>query len=392
MAVKRRIAPAEAPSAGAPVAAKPAADHTILVGDTTPYCVSPGSSIRDVIARIDSANQGLALLVDAKCRLLATITDGDVRRAFLAGADLGQPIESLLDGGLQRINPTPITAPAGTEPVRLLQLMNQHLIRHVPLVDGAGRLTGLALLSQLVRESDMPLQAVIMAGGFGSRLRPLTEETPKPMLPVGDRPLLDRTLEGLRQAGIRNVNITTHFMADKIREHIGDGSAFGMSVQYNHEREPLGTAGALRLIDCTTDEPLLVINGDVLTTVNYLAMLDFHREHSARLTMGVRHCSINVPYGVVECDGEVVRAIREKPKVSFFFNAGIYLIEPDVRRHIPAGRPFDMTDLIDAMIAEGEPVVSFPIHEYWIDIGRHDDYERAQIDVRNGSLGTTAGG
>ena len=391
MAVKRPIAPAEAPRADAPTAAKPAADHTILVGDTTPYCVPPGSSIRDVIARIDKASQGLALIVDARRRLHATITDGDICRAILAGANLDQSIETLLDGGLQRINPAPITAPDGTEPVRLLQLMNQHLIRHVPLVDGRGRLTGLALLSQLVRETDLPLQAVIMAGGFGSRLRPLTEETPKTMLPVGDRPLLERTLEGLRQAGIRNVNITTHFMADKIREHIGDGSAFGMSVQYNHEREPLGTAGALRLIDCTTDEPLLVINGDVLTTVNYLAMLEFHREHCARLTMGVRHCSINVPYGVVECSGEAVRAIREKPEISFFFNAGIYLLEPDVRWHIPADRPFDMTDLIDAVIAAGESVVSFPIHEYWLDIGRHSDYERAQADISNGSLGMAGG-
>jgi NDP-sugar pyrophosphorylase family protein len=206
------------------------------------------------------------------------------------------------------------------------------------------------------------------------------------MLPVGNRPLLQHTLEQFSQAGIRQVHITTHYLAEKIREHIGDGAAFGLSVQYRHETEPLGTAGALRHFDGGGVDPLLVINGDVLTTVNYRAMLEYHREHGAKLTVGVRQCSVAVPYGVVECDGSRVRQIREKPDLRFFCNAGIYLVEPSVCRSIPADRRTDMTDVIESMLAAGEPVVSFPIHEYWLDIGKLDDYERAQLEMGGGRL------
>ena len=238
-----------------------------------------------------------------------------------------------------------------------------------------------------MRRRGLPLRAVIMAGGLGTRLRPLTESTPKPMLPVGDRPLLQRTVEQLGQAGIRTISITTHYQADKIKQHIGDGSSFGAVVQYSHENEPLGTAGALRRLESLGDEPLLVINGDVLTTVNYRAMLDYHLEHEAELTLGVRRYALEVPYGVIECDGAEVRELREKPEVGFFVNAGVYLAEPHLCAEIPENRHYDMTDLIARLIAEGRRVVSFPIHEYWLDIGRIDDYEQVQRDLRAGKVG-----
>jgi dTDP-glucose pyrophosphorylase len=368
--------------------------------DLAPFSVAPELSLCQVIAQIDRGGEGVALVIEGTGRLLGTVTDGDVRRGLLAGIGLDWPVRALLEAGAGSAPgaepgcghgapvTAPITAPWGTNPVALLRLMGEHMIRHVPLLDNTGKVAGLALLSRFVRRRELPLKAVIMAGGLGTRLRPLTEGTPKPMLPVGDRPLLERTIEQLGQAGIRSINITTHYQADKIKEHFGDGSSFGARVHYSHEQEPLGTAGALRLLEAAEhgEDPLLVINGDVLTKVDYRAMLDFHREHRAQLTMGVRHYTMQVPYGVVDCEGPRVKSVREKPEFSFFVNAGIYLVEPQLCREIPAHRRFDMTDLIALLQGSGRRVVSFPIHEYWLDIGQLDDYERAQQDVRSGAF------
>ncbi len=364
----------------------PTMNPDVVIRDIEPFCTSPDITIKNAIARIDRNAEGLVLVVDSKRRLLGTITDGDIRRAILRGVDLNDRLQTLLDDGIPRVYEKPITAPHDTPAVQLLRLMGETAVRHVPMTDENGCLVALSLLSRFVRGQGLPMRAVIMAGGLGMRLRPLTRETPKPMLQVGDRPLLQRTIEGLRGAGIRNINITTHFQAEKIEEFIGDGSPFDAVVHYSHENEPLGTAGALRQMQIDDDEPSLVINGDILTTVNYAAMLEYHREHKADLTVGVRHYTMTVPYGVVDCEGPLVREIREKPSVGLFVNAGIYLMESKVSRHIPDGRRFDMTDLISVLIAEGRRVVSFPIHEYWLDIGQHDDYERAQLDVAAGKL------
>jgi len=358
----------------------------IVIVEIGPYCVAPETAVREVIAQIQRNSDGLALVVDAERRLLATVTDGDIRRAILAGVDLQGPVGKLPEGRPQKGYGKPITARQGTNAVHLLQLMGEHAIRHVPLMDADHRLVAVASLRRFVNGRDLPLRAVIMAGGLGTRLRPLTDSLPKPMLPVGGRPLLQRTVEQLRDTGIRNIHITTHYKADKITTHFGDGGFYDTRVQYSFEDQPLGTAGALKRMEVFEDEPLLVINGDVLTTVDYRAMLDYHREHRAQLTMGVRRYAIKVPYGVIECEGPDVRELREKPEVGFFVNAGVYLVEPKVCRNVPDGERFDMTDLIDLLIARGDRVVSFPIHEYWLDIGQIEDYERAQEDAYAGKL------
>jgi NDP-sugar pyrophosphorylase family protein len=224
-----------------------------------------------------------------------------------------------------------------------------------------------------------------MAGGFGTRLRPLTEDTPKPMLLVGDRPMLERTIEQLKKAGIHRVDLTTHYKPEAISKHFGNGDEFGVTIRYVHEDQPLGTAGALGLLG-DSQEPLLVINGDILTHVDFRAMLKHHREHKASLTVGVCRYDLQVPYGVIECHGPDILGISEKPKMPFLVNAGIYLLEPKVRKYIPAGKRFDMTDLIQSLIHADRKVVSFPIVEYWLDVGRPGDYARAQEDVRSGRI------
>ena len=343
--------------------------------------LSANVSLRQALAQLDRTGKGIVLVVDTDGRLEGTITDGDIRRGILAGLTVAHPVRDLLAG--KTAAPRPVTAPAGTSSDTLLRLMREHGVRQVPLLDAAGRVTGLTTLDELLPNVLPDAQAVIMAGGFGTRLRPYTDDTPKPMLPVGDTPLLERTVRQLRAAGIRRVNISTHYLAEKIVDHFGDGRDFGVEFTYLREETPLGTAGALGLMGPLT-ERCLVMNGDILTRVDFRAMLAYHTEHAAALTVGVRAYEMKVPYGVIEADGPLVRRVVEKPALQFFVNAGIYVLEPSAHRLIPADRRFDMTDLITILIAEGHSVVSFPIVEYWLDIGQQPDYEQAQQDVRTG--------
>ena len=357
----------------------------LALTDLSELRVAPDASIREAMRRIDSNQRGIVVVTDEDGRLLGTLTDGDIRRAILAGDSLDQRVDLILSRKSGSAYARSITAPAETDRPGLLRLMREKDVRQIPLVDGEGKVTGLVTLDELVPREVLPLQAVIMAGGQGTRLRPLTEQVPKSMLPIGGRPLLEHTIEQLRQAGIGRVHVSTHYQPEKIRDHFGDGHTFGVQIQYVAEDQPLGTAGALGLLE-GADDPLLVINGDILTAVDFRAMLDFHRQHGADLTMAVRQYDLRVPYGVVEADGWRVRAVREKPVLGFFVNAGIYLLEPTVARSVPNGQRLDMTDLIARLIADGRPVVSFPVVEYWLDIGQHADYEQAQRDVQEGRL------
>ena len=351
-----------------------------MTTDLESVLVSADTTIGQTITQIDRNRRGIVLVVDVERRLQGTITDGDVRRAILTGVGLDTSVSVVL--ALKAVaHQPPVTALMGTPGDALLSLMRQHSVRHVPLMDGDGRVEDLATLDDLVPEPSLPLRAVIMAGGRGTRLRPFTDETPKPMLMVGDRPLMEHIVERLRDAGIRRMSVATRHLAEKITEHFKDGREFGVELNYVEEDEPLGTAGALSMME-NVNEPLLVVNGDVLTQVNFRALLAFHREHQADMTVAVSKYDLGVPYGVVECDEASVRRLVEKPVYTFLVNAGIYLLEPSVRRFIPRGERFDMTDLIGVLLAAGRSVVSFPILEYWLDVGKPLDYEKAKHDIR----------
>jgi len=349
------------------------------------FLVMPDNSLRDVMACIDRNAKGIALVVDEECRLIGTLSDGDIRRAILAGTSLDTPANELLALKASSPYPEPITAPLGSQRSKLLEQMQEAGIRQIPLLDDDGRVADLVTLDELLPQQTLPIQAVIMAGGFGTRLHPLTEKLPKPMLPVGDRPLMEIIIDQLRQAGIRRVIIATHYLSEKIMTHFGDGQGFGVELNYVTEDRPLGTVGALGLME-PPDSPVLVINGDILTRVDFRAMLAFHRKHEADLTVAVRQYDLQVPYGVVESEGPRVRRLREKPMLQFLVSAGIYLLEPSVHRYIPNGESFDMTDLIEHLLDDGRTVVSFPVVEYWLDVGQLNDYQRAQDDIQKGRL------
>ena len=340
--------------------------------------ISPAASITEAVAHLDKAGTGALLLCSNGLSLCGLLTDGDLRRAILHGVPMEAPCETIASRN-------PVTAQLSTSASEALHLMNQHDINHLPVVDARGNLVAFLLRKDLVREEQLPLSAVIMAGGVGKRLLPLTEKVPKPMLLVGDRPLLEITIQKLRDSGIREVNLTTHYLPESIINHFGNGEAFGVRLNYLNEDNPLGTAGGLKLMEWS-DGPILVLNGDILTGVSLHEMLMFHREHKAELTMGVRKYEVKVPFGVAKCEDVRITELQEKPSLDFLINAGLYLLEPSVCDCIPEGRRFDMTDLIRALLDAGRKVVGFPIIEYWLDVGRHEDYMRAQEDVRNGRI------
>lgn len=350
--------------------------------DLANLTVSPTATMREVMECIDRSGKGIVLVLDGSNRLIGTVTDGDLRRAILAGMNVDHSVDKVL-ANRRTLFSNPRTALAGTSDDALLLLMNETGLRQIPLVDSEGQVVDVAFLNELVKEYELPLRAVVMAGGFGTRLRPLTDDLPKPMLPVGSKPLLELIVNQLREAGIKHVNVATHYRGDLIAEHFKDGQDFGVDIRYVREDQPLGTAGALGLLD-ESDDPLVVINGDILTRVDFRAMHSFHREHNADLTVGVRLYEFRVPYGVVNTDGVAVTGISEKPVVRQFINAGIYLLDPSVRRLVPNRQRYDIPDLIECLLAGNRRVVSFPIREYWLDIGKADHYDQAQADVAAG--------
>jgi dTDP-glucose pyrophosphorylase len=345
-----------------------------MIHDVKALCATNEFSFRDIMGLIDRGGIGIALIVDSDGVLIRTITDGDLRRAILKGFDLNTLLCDL------PCNERPsITSPVNTPVEQQQWIMRNRGIRHLPLLNPDGTVAELAQATEFIVDR-LPLQAVIMAGGFGTRLRPLTDATPKPMLQIGGKPLMQRTIENLQRAGINRIHVTTHYLPEKITGHFGNGHEFGVDIKYVTEDVPMGTAGALRLLD-HIEEPLLVINGDILTHVDFGSLSRFHQEHEAALTVAVRQYDVQVPYGVVESTDGIVHSLREKPRFHFQVNAGIYQLEPSVCRYIPKNGRYDMTDLIEALLQNRETVVGFPITEYWLDIGQHDDFRQAQEDV-----------
>lgn len=348
--------------------------------DLGPFLVQPTETVRAAMARIDQNAKRIVLATGDGGRLIGTVTDGDIRRGLLGGLALDDTVQDLLDRKPPHLKRPPVTLPVGSSAARQREEMARRKVHHLPLVDEGGVVHDIVFFDELMEGELLPLHAVVMAGGLGSRLGELTRNVPKPMLPLGDRPILEWILDGLRLSGIQHVTVTTHFQAHVIREHFGDGRRFDVEIDYVHEERPRGTAGSLRRFQ-DSEVPLLVMNGDILTKVDFRAMDRFHRENSADLTVAVREHQMVHPYGVIESDGVEVRTVREKPVFTSFINAGIYIVSPEILAKIPEEGRYDMTDLMRAAVEAGRKVVSFPVYEYWRDIGQLDDYHRAKDDV-----------
>ncbi len=335
--------------------------------------LASSATILDAITCIDRSQHKIALVTDERGRLVGTITDGDVRRALLRNLALATPAAAVM-------NRNPRIAPVGSDDARLFRLMQAMHIRHLPLVDDDGRVVDLRSLDEIVQGHRNPNRVVLMAGGLGARLRPLTHQVPKPMLPVGGRPLLETILETFVDQGFYRFAMSINYLGDMIADHFGDGSRWGVEIEYVRETTPMGTAGSLTLLTELPEEPFIVMNGDILTSVDFRQMLQFHNDNEAMATVALHEHIVQLPYGVVEVEEHRLISITEKPIQHHFINAGIYVLDPAALDRIPHGAPYTMPELIQKLTIEGGKTAAFPIREYWIDIGQHQDLHRAQSE------------
>jgi NDP-sugar pyrophosphorylase family protein len=315
----------------------------------------------------------IALIVDETFHLAGTLTDGDARRVLLRGESLDIPVS-------EAMNPNPITGLAAEGPEIWQRTMHRHGLRHLPLLDASGCVADLArfeMPSEPVRDT----RVVIMAGGLGARLRPLTNDIPKPLLRVGSRPVLETIVDNFANQGFRHIVLCINYRGELIREHFGDGSRWDVEISYVEEPERLGTAGALTLLGERPGEPFVVMNGDLLTKVDFVRLLDFHGRQGFAATVAMREYSHRIPYGVLEIDDEYrVRRMVEKPIERHYVSAGIYVLDPDAIDLIPHGEYYDMPTLFNALMERDRTVGSFPLRDYWIDIGRIEDLEQASAE------------
>ncbi len=278
------------------------------------------------------------------------------------------------------MNPSPRLVAPGTSESTILEHMAEHAIRHMPVVDADGRLVDVFTAQDLRHRSHATTPVILMAGGRGQRLYPLTKDVPKPMLPVGGVPLLEIILRSLANQGFVNVSISVNYLADVIIDHVGDGSSLGLSVTYIHENKPLGTAGALAELRDAVNETFIVMNSDLLTHVNLRGMLSFHDKQGTTATVGVREHLFQIPYGVVNLAGTLVESMVEKPTHRSMVNAGIYALDPKALQRLVPGEYADMPSLLSLLMEEGHSVAAFPIHESWLDVGRPEDLSQARTD------------
>jgi dTDP-glucose pyrophosphorylase len=337
--------------------------------------VTADATIGAAVGVLDRGALRIVLVVDGTRRLLGTVTDGDVRRGMLRRTSIDAPVSTIMCA-------MPTVAAPGTPRAECLAIMERGHLLHLPIVDENGTLAGLETLDGLLRPPRRDNPVFLMAGGFGTRLLPMTENVPKPLLKVGRKPLLEHILDSLVAQGFHRFFISLHYMPEMIQAHFGDGRRWGVDIRYVQEDVPLGTAGALGLLPhAEIDAPLLMLNGDLLTTVDYGELLEFHMTHGGAATLCVSRYEHRVPYGVVVSDDHVVRSIEEKPAHAWLINAGIYVLSPEVVHRVPAAQRIDMPELISDEIARGGSVNAFPLREYWLDIGRMAEFEKAQQDV-----------
>lgn len=335
--------------------------------------IGPSTPILKAMEIIDSSALQIALVIEPQGTLMGVVTDGDIRRGLLKGLPLDSPVHLIMNRRFSAAN-------AGITREQTIKYMQDRSIRHLPIIDEKGCVIGLKTIEDLFRSTISESWIVLMAGGMGKRLGPLTQHRPKPLLEIGNRPILETIVTRLSEQGFRKFFISVNYKAEMIEAHFGNGDRWDADIQYLREREKLGTAGALSLLPEKPTQPFVVMNGDLLTNLNIMHLLDFHRDHQAKATMCVREYEFQVPYGVIRANEHRLLCIDEKPVHRFLVNAGIYSLEPQVLDLVPRNQMFDMPHLFEKLVAAGQNTMVFPICEYWMDIGRRNDLEQATAE------------
>lgn len=348
-----------------------------MLNDYSVHLIDSGSTARDALRRLDTLpefNSRTLFVVDDGNKLLGTITDGDIRRGLLKNLEISDSVTSFMFANCKRIVVKP------TEPDLLKKFRSQD-IRLVPVVDEHNAVTDVLDLDRT--RAVLPLTAIIMAGGKGERLRPLTETTPKPMLQIGNKPIIEHNIDRLIQYGISEIYISINYLGNQIKDYFGDGSKKGISIKYIEETTPLGTIGSVSLIPSIENDHVLLLNSDLLTNLDFEAMYEDYRNTKAMMTVASIPYQYQVPYAVLETREEVVHAFAEKPSYTYYSNAGIYIIAKEaIEKFVPKEKFYNTTDLMEAVITSGNKLTHHPHHGYWLDIGKYPDFIRAQEDIK----------
>ncbi|EKQ51126.1 MULTISPECIES: nucleotidyltransferase family protein [unclassified Clostridium] len=344
--------------------------------DLSNLLVYKNNTIIEAMRLINVNSKGMLFVVDANKKLIGTITDGDIRRAILSGHQLSESIEEIY-------NTNCIFSSSDISLDELKKQFIDNKIKLLPVVDKNKTVINYFEIDDLIDYNRLEKEnsVLIMAGGLGTRLRPFTDNIPKPMLKVGDKPILQTIIEQFRNYGFKNILISVNYKSDIIENYFRDGSDFGVNIKYIKESKRLGTAGAIGIASNYLTKPFFVINGDILANVNFYNLLQYHVENNYKMTIGSRLYETQIPYGVLNVDEACVTSLEEKPIINHLVNGGIYVLEPEVIKNIPKEKYFDITELIDMLINKKERVGSFPITDYWMDIGKVEDYYRANEEI-----------
>ncbi|MCK1995982.1 nucleotidyltransferase family protein [Psychrobacillus psychrodurans] len=335
--------------------------------------ILPQTTILEAMRLIDATTMQFAAVVDDNMFLLGTVTDGDIRRGILKGLSLDTAISEVM-------NTSPICEKEGKKSVYYKKRMRERKLKQLPLISSNNLLQRIVFSDELELTTKKVNKVVLMVGGLGTRLRPLTDTIPKPMLNVGSKPIVETIIESFKNYGFTNFVLSVNYKKEMIMDYFQDGAHLGVNIEYIEETKRLGTAGALSLLSEKPSEPFFVMNGDLLTKINFEQLLDFHAETDSTATMCVREYEYQIPYGVIETDNHQLLSIVEKPVHKSFVNAGIYVLNPEALERVPKGEFYDMPELYKRLMIEQEKVSAFPLREYWLDIGRLDDYEKANGD------------
>jgi dTDP-glucose pyrophosphorylase/predicted transcriptional regulator len=316
----------------------------------------------------------IVMVVDESERLIGTVTDGDIRRGLIKHYSMDTEINKIMS-----VNPT--VAFESDDKQKIFSKMKELDLLSIPIIDSDRKIVGIETLKNLLEKSKYDNPVFLMAGGFGKRLKPLTDHLPKPLLKVGNKPILENILDQFIASGFHDFYISTHYKAEMVKKHFGDGSNWNVSIKYIHEEEPLGTAGGLGLLPSDLPKlPILMMNGDLLTKIDFDKLLNFHLETGDDATMCVREYDFQVPYGVIKADGRHIVSIQEKPIQNFFVNAGVYVLNQSILDIVDGVNYLDMPELLEKIIKGSGRVNMFPVHEYWLDIGQIEQFDQAQQD------------
>lgn len=340
------------------------------------HTILQSRSVREALIKLDSlASDAILFVVDTDSKLLGSLTDGDLRRGFIKGLDFSNQLCDF-------IQTSPKYILANSYSLDKLEVFKANHFKIVPIVNENHIIVD--ILNFRLQSTIIPADAVLMAGGEGKRLRPLTEKTPKPLLKVGEKPIIEYNIDRLQKVGIKNVNLSINYLGDQLVDYFGDGANRNLNIRYVRENKPLGTIGSILLVENFEHEDILVMNSDLLTNIDYADFFKTYKDSEADMAVAATSYQVDIPYGVLEVnESNIVKSLKEKPRYTYFSNAGIYIIKKDLLKMIPEDQFFDITDLINRIIEMNLKLITYPINGYWLDIGKHEDFKKAQEDIKH---------